>query len=38
MISKKIINQAECIKILKSIDREDSAKNISLILAKIGTT
>lgn len=36
LIEKKIVNQSDCIKILKAIDREDSAKNISEILAQIG--
>ena len=36
LIAKKIVTQSDSINILKSIDRIDSAKNISLILAKIG--
>lgn len=38
LIEKKIANQADCIHILKSIEREESTKNISLILAKIGAS
>ena len=38
LIEKKIVNQGDCIHILKTIEREDSGKNISLILAKIGTS
>jgi hypothetical protein len=38
LVHNKIVSQADCIKVLKTIEREESAKNISLILAKIGAS